>query len=620
MTTDRSVSSVPAATSVADAPPISLRVTGSSLARTIRTPTTALVLLVGLSTVVRGALSLRVPSPWILPDEVVYSELARSIADGALPSIRGVPVLGWGEVYPMLIAPAWVVFEDMVSAYHAALLLNSLVMSLAAVPAYFLSRLFASRKLSMLVALLTLLVPSMSYTAVVMTENACYPAFLLAVLLMARAVRWPTVGNQALALLGLGVLALTRIQGVALLGAYIVAVALYAATGAVSERLPYLRRFAPTAAVVLPLSFAPVVVSLAHGDGVLGWFGPRSGTFEAIQLGEAPQWFVYLTAGLVLYVAVVPAAASAVLIGRGLSTRAPEPVRLFAAIALPTFVALLGSVSLVSASIDVDGTENLNERYVFYLVPIILVGLALWIRRDTRQRKRWGIVVVAGACVLVASLPVDRLAYNAEFQSLALLPWIEISGSRVAVGAMVAGFTLACGTVWLSTGRGRPGRMWLVVGVWMAFLGLVAVGKGAKPASYFAHAFEGRTAGWVDDAVPPGSTVPVVWDQRLTDRGPDALYYWLAVTEFFNKSVSDVYRIGDPTYYEGVLPTMPVRVAPGGSLTTPAGKRLTSRYVLVTCRTPVRGHVIAEASQGAVQLVEVEEPLTLEGRRACLSP
>ena len=30
---------------------------------------------------------------------------------------------------------------------------------------------------------MTVLVPSMAYTGVVMTENACYPVFLLAVLL-----------------------------------------------------------------------------------------------------------------------------------------------------------------------------------------------------------------------------------------------------------------------------------------------------------------------------------------------------------------------------------------------------------------------------------------------------
>ena len=104
-------------------------------------------------------------------------------------------------------------------------------MSLVAVPAYLLARLFVGPKLAFVVAAMALLVPSMTYTGVVMTENAFYPAFVLAVFLVARTVRRPTLGAQALALLGLGLLAFTRIQGLALVGAYAGAVVIHAVTG-----------------------------------------------------------------------------------------------------------------------------------------------------------------------------------------------------------------------------------------------------------------------------------------------------------------------------------------------------------------------------------------------------
>ena len=77
----------------------------------------------------------------MLPDELVYSDLARSIADGGRPAVRDVPVFGWGEVYPALIAPVWALVEDRYVAYHATLAVNAIVMSLAAIPAYFLARL-----------------------------------------------------------------------------------------------------------------------------------------------------------------------------------------------------------------------------------------------------------------------------------------------------------------------------------------------------------------------------------------------------------------------------------------------------------------------------------------------
>ena len=101
---------------------------------------------------VRLAIGLATPSPWILPDELLYTELARAIADGGLPAVRGDATLGWGVVYPLLIAPAWALFSDPVAAYHASLVVNAVVMSLAAVPAYLLARLFVPATPSLLVA------------------------------------------------------------------------------------------------------------------------------------------------------------------------------------------------------------------------------------------------------------------------------------------------------------------------------------------------------------------------------------------------------------------------------------------------------------------------------------
>ena len=277
--------------------------------------------MVGLSAFVRAWISIGAVSPWVLPDELVYSDLARSIADGHRPAVRGVPVFGWGEIYPTVIAPIWALVDDRYAAYHATLVVNAIVMSLAAVPAYLLARLFVSRRSSLLVAALTLLVPSLSYTGAVLTENAFYPLFLLALLGIARAVRRPTVGTQALALVALGLVASTRIQGVALLAGYAGAVLTYALTTSRTDRLPYLRRFVPTALVAVPVALGPVIASLARGEGMFGWLGQRSGTFDQFRAHEVPQWVAFLAAGLVLYVAVVPAVATAVMVGLGLSRR-----------------------------------------------------------------------------------------------------------------------------------------------------------------------------------------------------------------------------------------------------------------------------------------------------------
>ena len=221
----------------------------------------------------------------------------------------------------------------------------------------------------------------MTYTGVLMTENAFYPAFVLAVLLVARAVRRPTLGAQALALLGLGILAFTRLQGLALVGAYAGAVLLYAVTGPRAELLRYLRRFLPTAGLALAVGLAPAAISTARGDGPLGWLGARSGTFDVVHPGEIPKWFAYLVADLVLYVAVVPVVAMAVVVGLGLLHRATDGQRLFASVGAP------------------DGRRDARER----------LPRQLDLRRRRRREHQRAVRVRAGAAPVRRAGPLDRV-------------------------------------------------------------------------------------------------------------------------------------------------------------------------------------------------------------------
>jgi hypothetical protein len=587
------------------------------LAIVARSATLSLVAIIVLSTIVRGAISSRVPSVWILPDEIVYSELAKSIAAGGMPAIRGVNVFGWGVVYPTLIAPAWALFGDPVRAYHVALGLNAFVMSLAALPAYLLARMFVPHRSALLVALFTVLVPSMSYTGVVMTENAFYPVFLLSILLIARAVREPSPVNQGLALLGLGIAAFTRIQSAALLAAYLAALGLFAATGAASCRRTYLLRASPSVVLVAVAALVPPVASIASGEGPLRWLGGRSGTFDQMNVWEIPQWFAYLAGDLVLYVAVAPLAATVVMIALGLSRRSPQAVRLFSAVSLPTFLAMLFSVSVVSASLDADGVENLNERYVFYVVPLAFVGLALWARERLPRPQPLAWVVVAVCCVVAAVLPFAELEHNASFQSIALLPWIGLTSLGLLVPVLVTGFTLGCGLLWLRSESDNVGRLWFVTGVTMTALVMLAIGGNASSASDTAKTFRGGSPTWIDNVLPRGATVSVVWRERLASSGRlDRFAPWVMVAEFFNSAVRDVYRLGGPTYYENVLPTKPIERLADGTLAL-NGVPLEAEYVLVTCETPVAGTVVARSPHGVLELVKTRGPLRLVSPGHC---
>jgi hypothetical protein len=289
-------------------------------------------------------------------------------------------------------------------------------------------------------------------------------------------------------------------------------------------------------------------------------------------------------------------------------------MRLFAAVALPTWVAMLLSVAFVSASFDVDGVGNLNERYVFYVVPVAFVGLALWIETGLPRTRRgmWG--VVAACCLVTALLPIDRLDYNAGLQALALVPWGALPVPEAVLAVLVAGFTLACGAVWATCTSRKAGRLWVLVGVVMVLVGITVVESNASSSSRLAQSFEGRSATWVDDAVPRGARVVGLWDERNGRRG---FYFWLMVTEFFNGDLGTVYRIGPRTTFEDFLPTKRVEAGGDGTLRDAHGRVVESDYVLVACSTRIDGRVVARSARDALRLVRVDGPVRISNVAGC---
>ena len=83
---------------------------------------------------VRLYLTRRIPAPWIMGDELLYSDLARNFADTGHVAIRGMAVsVRTSRMYPVVIAPAWLA-DSTTAAYGLAKTINALLMTLAAVP------------------------------------------------------------------------------------------------------------------------------------------------------------------------------------------------------------------------------------------------------------------------------------------------------------------------------------------------------------------------------------------------------------------------------------------------------------------------------------------------------
>ncbi|MCS7008259.1 MAG: hypothetical protein NZL88_11960 [Gaiellaceae bacterium] len=80
----------------------------------------ALAGIVLVAATVHAAIALRSPSPWIVPDELIYAELAKSLGEGGAPRIRDEVSFDYGLGYPLLLAPIWTAFDHVPTAYAAA--------------------------------------------------------------------------------------------------------------------------------------------------------------------------------------------------------------------------------------------------------------------------------------------------------------------------------------------------------------------------------------------------------------------------------------------------------------------------------------------------------------------
>ncbi|MDQ2982274.1 MAG: glycosyltransferase family 39 protein, partial [Actinomycetota bacterium] len=377
--------------------------------------------LVVVSAVFRYGLSRRVVAPWIMVDELIYSELAKSFAQTGNFLIRDMHDGAYGVVYPLLIAPAWRMFNSVPDAYAAAKTIGSVLMSLTAIPVYFLARRVLLPIPSLFAALLAVAVPSLMYTGTLMTETVFYPLFACVALALVLALERPTIQRQ-LVLLGLCALAfLTRSQAIVLVPA--VATAPLFLAWLDRRRLRLLADFRVLYGALAVGVVGVLAVQLARGHSPYDVLGSYSVTGHATyRPGQVLKWLLYHVAELDLYLGIVPFAALVLLtfVGRSLD----RPLRVFLAAALPLTAWLLLEVGAFASALS----PRVQERNLFYVAPLFLIALLAWIERGMPRPPRAAAIAAVLAAALPGVLPYHRLIdVSAESDTLALLPlwWLQ---------------------------------------------------------------------------------------------------------------------------------------------------------------------------------------------------
>ena len=151
-------------------------------------------------------------TPNFFPDEYLYAELGRSIAEGSGPLVRDAFSVFPSLLHPLLTSPFWLI-DDVETAFRAIQAFDAALMSLAALPAFAIARqLDLPRAWALLVAGSALLVPDLLLSSWLVAEPLAYPLVLASVWACARAIRRPSALNQLalLSLLGLTTLARFR--------------------------------------------------------------------------------------------------------------------------------------------------------------------------------------------------------------------------------------------------------------------------------------------------------------------------------------------------------------------------------------------------------------------------
>ena len=550
-----------------------------------------LATLVVLSAVVRYLLGRRTPAPWIMVDELIFSELAKSFAAGGHLLVRDEPSDVYGVLYPVLISPAWALFDSVPQAYAAAKAMNAVMMSLAAVPAYFLARRVVSPGLSLVVSLLTVAVPPMVYTATIMTENAFYPLFVTAALVVVLWLERPTAA-RTLAVLGICLVAfLVRAQAVALLPALLTAPLL------VDGRRAF-RRYRIMYGLCVAGALGVLVLQVARGASPLGVLGAYEVAGEAhYSVREVAKWFVYHVAELDLALGVIPFAAMILLAVRMPRLAARE--RTFVAAALSLSLWLL----LLVAAFASEQTFRISERNSFYVAPLFFVALVLWIGRGLPREQPLATVAVGAAAALPLVVPYDDfIGLNAVSDTPALLPlgWLVERGLALNdVDLVVLAGCVVAGAAALFV----PRRFALVLpALVLAYFAVshhpVIAEHRFRAAQHLFGGIRAQPRDWVDRTLEQhDNVVSMVWTARS-----DKFAVW--ENEFFNRSVGPVYTTGPPV--PGDLPQTPIRVdRKTGYFRDPDGGWVKAPYVLTDSLSELDGDVFAEDEGTGLKLYAV---------------
>ena len=566
--------------------------------------------LVLASTVVRAVGSRAVDAPWIAPDEHLYGLVGRSLVHGDGLTIFGDAVPYYSFLYPLFVGLAQL-GTSAATGLTVAQVAQALVMSATAIPVFFWARPLAGPRLALFAATLTVLIPGLAYSALLMSEALYYPVAVVAVWALAACLRDPTLGRQLLFIAALGAALATRLQAVGLVGALIVALAILA----IAERSfsPF-RRHLASLVLLGAAGAAWLVWRLASGSGeALGAYATLAEA-EEYSIGDLASSIAWQTGAVVILTVGVPLVALGVLAWETLRGREIDAgVRALVAAAFAYFAVTVVEVGFFASRF----VEHITERQLLSVVPPVFVAFAVWLGRGMPRPQPVTSVIAIAVAASALLLPVERITTRAAAaDALSTVP-LEYLRREVSEVTFETVYALAAAAVLLfavlAPRRARP----VVAGV--VALGLVA---GSLVASYEMHErsqfdrftlFGDASPSWLDASGASGVAYLETGDRIW----PSAWHHL-----FWNRSIESVVRL-QTADSPGVVPQRVVRLQADGILVDGNGDTVDAEQLVAPSNVLLAGEQVAAmapSTEPGMTLWNVESPVRVLLRVRGLQP
>ena len=558
------------------------------------------VLTVG-SILVRLWLNQKIEAPTILTDELTYSQLAETIANGNFSFNTG-----YGVVYPLLLAPSWALADFGTTAYTFMQTTNAIVVSLVAVPVFLWAKRMMRPCYALVAVALTLAMPSMAYSGMIMTDNAFLTVFVLACFAIAVASERPTILNQCFVVAALLLAMGTRAQAIVLFAALPIIVLL---TIVLEERatesfsLAGLGRralrfwpLATLAVIGLIVVVARTALTSWHLSDVLQAYGSvTTGQYDTMTVARYAAWHAGDAA---LAVGVIPVAATLVMVGLAILNRSKSAAeRAYLSTALVSTVLVIIQVATFTSWFS----QRVSERNMYCVFPVIFIGMALWLSRALPRPRRVAAVAAAIAGGLVFVIPFSYLyqrAPSTETWAIVLPDFLTHDlkgGSDDVTILIVVGVALAL----LTFGSAKPRLALylapvLLIGYFVVSQTVILHTLHKVSADYRNAPSLGADADWLDRALPDGGDVLFFTGSTL-GTSTDQVILW--ETGFFNKNQFTAAPWGTNMKFDATT----------DALTQPDGSPLVlPKYVVTPAAVQLVGRVVSD--RGAFILQEPTKP------------